>query len=826
MFQNYFIVAIRHLFKNKLYSFINIMGLSIGMAACLMIFVFVRYETSYDKWMPDAERVYRLNYTNFYTNGEDFICACAPGIAKSAIDRRFSEIQSSTRINEHQTIIKVGDRAHLEKFWFVDNNIFDTLTMEFVEGNAESALEQLNSVVLSEELAAKYFPNQSPIGKIMTIPQDYMTEDFEYKSIEKDFVVTAVIKDLPENSEFNFDIIIPLDNDLHQYTPSISTRWYNTWGNIYFKLKEGVNPNVISSNLADLVAQEVEPFDDRTANETIELSIVNLLDAHLNSEDKNFGADNAGSLIQVYTFSVIAILLLLIACINFMNLSTARSMQRAREISMRKVLGANRTQLIRQFLGESLLVAIIALFIAIAVVEIGLPILNNISDMNLSFNVFSDPMVIAAIIGLLLIIGLAAGLYPALYLSGFRPAKILSSGGLQGQSAVALFRTGLSIFQFSISIALIITTLIVFAQNIYSVTRDLGFEKENKLVLNSIGAPSLADRKEIIMNEIKRHSDVEMVALSQAVITFQIGWHNDFTLQDEPLAKEQMIAGLSIDPDFFPLYKIPILHGRNFDRNREIDRLYASENDGVFRPSTVILNETAARQFGFTNSADAIGRVINWGGDRDLEIIGIVPDYKYNSSHKPQKAFVYMNYPERHFNLNIDIRDGANIADVRNDIAKIWEQLVPAVDVRLENMEDLVRRQYLSENRQAQMLLGFSLLTIIVACLGLYGLAAFTAEQRTKEIAVRKVLGAEVFDIVKLLLLQFSKPVLIANIIAWPFAWYFGQEFLNGFADRIELGISYFVLTGLLAVVIAWLTTTHHAVKAARGNPAQVLRTE
>lgn len=826
MFQNYFTVAIRHLLRHRLYSFINIMGLSIGIAACLLIFVFVRYETSYDKWMPDAERIYRLNYTNFYPNGEDFICSCVPGIAKAAIDRRFPDIESSTRVYETRAGITVGDRLQVEYFWFVDNNIFETLKFNFVEGSEDSALSELNSVVLSEEMADKYFPNQSPLGEIITIPQDYFSKDEKFETITKDFLVTGVIKDIPENSEFKFDIIIPLDNDLFQYTAPISTRWFNTWGYIYFKLKEGGDPSVISSGLPGLVANEVEPFDDRTANETIELSIVNLLDAHLNSEDKNFGVEKAGSITQVYTFSVIAILVLMIACINFMNLSTARSMQRAREISMRKVLGANRSQLIRQFLGESMLVAMIALIFAVLMVLVALPMFNNMADMTLSFNVFNDPMVIAAIIGLLLLIGVVAGLYPALYLSGFRPAKILASGTLSGQSSGSSFRTGLSIFQFTISIALIITTAVVYAQNIYSVTRDLGYEKENKLALYSVGVPKVVQHKDAIIEEIKRYPDVEKVALSQVIPTYEIGWHNDFTLLDEPTAKEQMISAISIDPDFFPLYEIPILVGRNFDHGREIDRLFPSDDNKTFRDSTVILNETAARQFGFSNSSDAIGRSITWGEDRNLEIIGIVPDYQFNSSHKPQKSLVYMNYLERQFNLNIDMREGADEAALRRDIAALWKQFVPELDARIDNVEDLVRRQYLSENRQGQMLLSFSILTVIVACLGLYGLAAFTAEQRTQEIAVRKVLGAEVLDIVKLLLLQFSKPVLIANIIAWPVAWYFSQDFLNGFTYRIDLGVSYFLFTGILAVLIAWVTTTHHAVKAARQNPSKVLRAE
>ncbi len=823
MLHNYITVATRHLFKHRLYSFINIMGLSIGMAACLLIFVFVRYETSYNNWMPEAERVYRLNYTNFYPNGEDFVCACAPGIAKGALDKRFAEIESSTRIYQSGQIIKVGDRSQMERYWFVDSNIFQTFKFDFVEGDEDSALNELNAVVLSEELATKYFPNQSPLGEVITIPQDYMTEDFKFETISKDFMVTGVIKDIPENSEFNFDIIIPLDNDLYQYTAPISTRWFNTWGFLYFKLKDGVDPNVISSGLDGIVANEVESFDDRTPNETIELSIVNLLDTHLHSEDKNFGVENAGSITQVYTFSIIAMLVLVIACINFMNLSTARSMQRAREISMRKVLGANRPQLIRQFLGESLLVAMIALVIAVIMVMVALPMFNNMSDMTLSFNVFIDPMVIGAIVGLLFIIGLVAGLYPALYLSSFRPAEILSSGGLNGQSGGALFRNGLTIFQFSISIALIITTAVVYGQNIYSVTKDLGYEKENKLILYGV---QRMENKEAMMEEIRRLPDVDMVSNSQAFPTFQIGWHNDFTLLDEPTAEEQLISAISIDPDFFPLYKIPILLGRNFDQTREIDRLLPSEDNETYRPSTVIINETAARQFGFSSSSDALGRLITWGGDRDLEIIGIVPDYQFNSSHTPQKSLVYMYYPEQQFHLSIDISDSAVEANVRQDISEIWKQFAPAIDPRLENLEDLVRRQYLSENRQGQMLLSFSVLTVIVACLGLYGLAAFTAEQRTHEIAVRKVLGAEVSDVVKLLLLQFSKPVLIANFIAWPVAWYFSQDFLNGFTYRIDLGFSYFLFTGILAVVIAWITTTHHAVKAARTNPAKVLRSE
>ncbi len=824
MLLNYFRIAIRHILKHRLYSMINILGLAVGMAACLMIYLFVRYETSYDNWLEGADEVCRLNYTNFYPNGEHYICACAPGIAKGAIDRYFTEIEHSTRIFGRQHLLTIDGQNMQEQVWMADREFFEVIKLNFVEGERSAAFDNLESIVLSEEMATKHFGETSPIGKIITFTQYSNDEDFNEIEITRDFQVTGVFEDVPENSEFNFKMIIPIDTEFYQYAPSVEARWYNTWGYLYFTLRDGVEPQTISGRLREFVAENVPPIDDRAPEDTIELSLTHLPDAHLRSGGLDYTIKEKGSIAQVYTFSVIAGLVLLIACINFMNLSTARSMQRAREISMRKVLGADKTQLIRQFLGENIVVAGIGLVLAALIVLMIIPVFNTLSEMSLSLNILEDPMLIVVGLGLLVLIGCVAGLYPAFYLTAFRPAEVLQSGSPGGHSRGVAFRTGLTIFQFAISIALIICTAVVYGQNLYSVNRDLGFTKENKMVLRNLYMDYASEHKQTLANEIERLPGVERVAFSIAVPADTIGWHHGFTLMDEPGAQSQAISGFPADHQFFNAYDIPILYGRNFDENREMDVIDFPEDGEEEKPSVVILNETAARQFGFALPQEAIGRRIEHR--IPLEIIGIVPDVHFNSSHLPVRAFVYMQIEDDFDHITIDYRAGTDEAELRSQIDAIWHRLIPDVDPTIDYIDDRVAVQYLAETRQAQMLLGFSVLAVIVACLGLYGLAAFTAEQRTKEIAVRKVHGAGVLDIVKMLLIQFSKPVLAANLIAWPVAWYFMSDYLNGFTFRIDLGLSYFVITGILALLIAWLTTTRHAVKAARSSPAVVLKAE
>lgn len=824
LFTNYVIIAWRNILRHRLYSMINIFGLAVGMAACLLIFLFVRYESSYDNWLPGSEDIYRVNYTMNFKAGEDFVGAVIPGITKAIFDQRFPQIEASSRFFNFDAIMTLGNDTFKESVWVADRNIFDVIELNFVRGQSEKVFNDLNTIVLSEKMALKYFGDQSPIGEVFTHTLIQPDAKGEANHLTRDYKVTGVFEDIPENSEFNFEFIFPLDTDYFQYAGPVNTRWDQTWGYLYLKLIEGTDPSIISSQLEDLVAKNAPTDDDRTPNEIFELSLTNVTDIHLQSEGRSNGIKPIGSITQVYTFSVVALLILLIGCFNFMNLSTARSLQRAKEISMRKVLGANRAQLIRQFLGENLVVALIGLLLAITMVELVLPSFNAMTGLPLDKAFMKDPMIITVGIGLLFLIGIVAGLYPAFYLTAFRPSEVLASGSAGGHHKGVRFRSALTIFQFSISIALIISTAVVYGQNIYSLTKDLGYSKESKLILGGLFNGDLIGKKEIIAGEIERLQGVRAVSLSRSVPSDMTSWYNDFTLMDVPNAEKKQITGLSIDDKFFDIYDIPILYGRNFDLGRQNDKVIQVDTGKEAPMASAIVNELAARQLGFTNSEDALGNVLM--GDIKYQIVGIVSDFHFHSMRQPLHAFVYLSNSQMFSALTIDYMPEADLQQLRRDISSIWQGFVPEYEPRFFFLEDRVATLYTSDIKQGQMLLAFSILAVFVACLGLYGLAAFTAEQRTKEIAVRKVYGAGVWDIVKLLLMQFSKPVLMANIIAWPIAWYLMTDYLNGFTFRIDLGVAYFVGTGIIALLIAWATTTMHAIKAAQTSPALILKAE
>lgn len=826
MFKNYFITALRHLLRNKLYSLINILGLAIGLAACLLIFLFVRYETSYDNWLPNVENIYRVNF--FASTGDRSIaCSCISGVVKAPMDQRFPEIEQSTRFYSSGPVIKNGDRTFKENVWMADPNFFSIFDLPFIEGSAATAFNDLSNIVVSRHIAVKYFGDKSPIGEVFTF--DHMDETRSYK-------IAGVFEDIPDNSEFNFKIIFPLDNLLYSKAGGINTGWFWTRGYLYLKLRGGSDPQLINDQLPDLVAKNA-PLEMGTnrPDRIVELAIQNVKDIHLRSFGHPFGPVRGikpnGDIAQVYTFGFIAILILVIACVNFVNLSTARSMRRAKEVSIRKVVGASRSQLVRQFLGENILIALIALLLAFIFVDLLLPSFNELLGLPLSIESLALSVLLPLGFALLVFVGVVSGLYPAFYLSAFQPIKTLSKGNQRTSLSFFSLRNGLTIFQFSVSVTLIIATSVVYVQNEYSLNKDLGFSKENKLVMREISRPSAVKNREAIIDSIRRLPDIEAVSLSTVVPTDEIGWIQDMSIEGRSGTGEKTLTSISVDPNYFTVYDIPILAGRNFEIAREKDRMMDVKipDSEFMQVTSAVLNESALRLFSFESAEEALGQIVlqaRGPSIRRMEIIGVVPDYHYNSLREPIRPLVYYYWSDFFWALTVKYRDGADTVKLQRELNDIWEQFVPDIEMATSFIEDRIALQYTGEVKQNKMLFVFALLAIVVACLGLYGLAAFTAEQRTKEIAIRKVHGADVWDVVKMLLVQLSKPVLVSNLIAWPVAWYFMTDYLNGFVFRIDLSPAYFIGTGIVALLIAWATTTHQAVKVARTSPAIVLSSD
>ncbi|WP_262694255.1 ABC transporter permease [Kordiimonas aquimaris] len=821
MLRSYFIIAVRHLLRNRLYSLINIMGLAIGVAACLLIFLFVRYETSYDKWMPNAENIYRVNYKQNMKAGEDLVCSCAPGKAKFAFEQYFpKEVEEATRFYSWRRILTLGERSFRQSVYSADVNFFNVFEVDFVEGDRETALSKLTNIVISERIAIKYFGSQSPLGEVLT---------YTNSGLERSYKIAGVFKDFPENSQFNFEIIAPLDMSLEDDAIGVGQNWSIFWGWLYLKLKDGADLNAVSHNLSALVENHAPAIDERQSSETFELSLTNVRDVHLYTEhlvaSRVSPPKPIGSIEQVYAFSALAIMILLIACINFMNLSTARALRRAKEVGLRKIVGASHTQLIRQFLGESIMVTAIGVLIAFVLVDVTLPSLNELMGLSLAINYTSDPVLVVVSIGLLGFIGVFAGLYPAFYLSAFRPIATLGGENSSNGAATDKLRAGLTVFQFTVSITLIIATAVVYAQNIYGLNKDLGFSKENKLIVRRLGDVFSADQKKVFAAEVERLSSVDKVSLSLQIPTDIIEYVLPFNANGIGSVEEVRLMPQTIDANFFNLYDIMIIAGRDFDADREQDRFREDIPDGLPQPLTsIIINESAVRLFGFASPEAAIGQVISdeYGL---MDVIGVVSDYHFQSLKEPFTPHIYWN-DNNFWSLTIGYDENTDTVALQRDVEHIWRNLVPYVPIDSEFLTDKIARQYTGEIKQSKMLVVFSILAIVIACLGLYGLAAFTAERRTKEIAIRKVHGADVWDVVKMLLLQFSKPVLISNLIAWPIAWYFMTDYLNGFTFRIDLNPVYFISTGVIALLIAWVTTTHHALKVARTSPAVVLKGE
>lgn len=824
---NYFLTGWRTILRHKLYSVINILGLAIGIAACLFIFLFIRYETSYDNWMPNADNIYRVNYASFYKNGNDVVSVRAPGIAKAVFEQRFPEIEEATRFYPVEPVITLHGKEFKEMSWMADRNFFKVFNLNFLEGTTGTAFNELTNIVISKKMAVKYFADQSPMGQVISLE---VTDNSGHNQEKSDFEVTGVFENFPKNSEFDFEIIFPLDDNLYENNASVNGGWFNLWGFLYLRVKDGTNPNIISDQLESLVAKSVPKHDDRN----VELSITNIKDTHLHSTERDGGFKPVGSIMQIYTFGVVAFLILIIACINFMNLSTARSMQRAKEVSMRKVLGANRNQLIRQFLGENIFFACVGLFLALVFVEVGLPLFNNLTDLSINIEYFNDPILLIVGLILVLIVGVFAGLYPAFYLTAFRPSEVFNGGIVNDRKEGVSLRKGLTIFQFSISITLIISTIVVYSQNQYALNKDLGFDKENKFIVRNIGRSYSKQFRLAMTEEIERLPSVKEVSLSIVVPGDSAGWHSYYKVIGSKNSELKTITQLPIDHNYFKVYEIPVLAGRNFDGTRENDIMRVEltpESDIIKEPNggegnqivSIILNESAVRQLGFASPEEALEQLIE-SNNIEYKVIGVVPDTHFNSLRSTFQSFIYLIYPDLHFSLTVDYKESTNTIKLQQDIEGIWKRFLPDVGFTYDFVDDIVAAQYALETKQSQMLSVFSILVVIVACLGLYGLAAFTVEQRTKEIAIRKVHGANIWDVIKLLLLQFSMPVLLSNIIAWPIAWYAMSDYLESFVFRIDLGVSYFIGTGVLALIIAWITTSYHAYKAAQTNPAIVLR--
>ncbi len=799
MFKNYLKIAWRNLVKNKGYSAINIGGLAIGMACFLMIAMFIKHELSYDSYHESIDNIYRVvhNYDNEYS-GNYQVWGNAPVGPKLKED--FSEVLQTVQFSgRSSSLLKYRDKSFQENnCFYVDATVFRIFSWPLILGNPETALEAPYSVVLTESMAKKYFGNEDPIGKTL--------EGIGGKAADGKYTVTGIMKDIPSNSHFSFDALMSMAS-FFKTRPEIFEQWGYVDFYTYFLTTDQFDPVAFQAKMPEFLRRHEAFNDEYYYNIRLEA----LKDAYLRS-DAGRQPGVTGSLANVYIFAIIGLFILVIACINFMNLATARSMERAKEVGIRKVIGANRSGLIYQFFGESLVMVAIAAIIGLAIVTLFLPWMQELTGKDFqTTDIFNLPTQLIYI-ATALFTGLLAGSYPALILSGFAPVSVLKGLFRTSPKGVNL-RRSLVVFQFSLSVALITSTAIVYSQLGFMLNKNLGFDREQMLVIDFNGDVKVRNSLEAIKAEFVKLTDVKSAAASRTVPGTHFPNAGTSIESVDGEMTSQGPALFEVDVDFIPHYDIEMVAGRAYSREFPTDTI-----------SSLVVNESAARQFGYDDPGKIIGKKFEqWG--RKGQIIGVTKDFNYQSLHQKVEPLALRLEPFSSGYLSLAVQS-KDLPSTMEKIKNMWEALVPHRQFLVSFLDESFNNQYEADIRFKKLFTLFSCLAILIACLGLLGLATYSAVQRTKEIGIRKVLGAGVPNIVGLLSKDFLKLVGIAIFIATPFSWYAMHQWLKGYAYQIEMDWWVFGLSGLVALCIAIATVSFHAIKAANGNPVKSLRTE
>lgn len=809
MLKNYFKIALRNIRKNPGYSFINIFGLALGMGVSILILLYVQYELSYDAYHENSDRIVRVSRQWFNQNGETnlHLGHVAPPFGPLLEEDFDNTIQETVRFLQVNPLIKYGDKSFVEdRFFFADPEVFEIFSWKMLKGDPATALTFPDGIVLTESTAEKYFGEEDPMGKSL---------ELEFQGTQMLFQVKGIVQNVPSNSHFHFDFLASME-PVVQFYGGLEQMMQNYGSNnfaTYLLLPEGYDYKNLQVQIPDFINRHLTSFGgpDREPSDVTMLKLWPLTDIHLHSNlDSEIEAN--GNIEYVYLYTAIALFILLIACINFMNLSTARSSKRAVEVGLRKVVGADRNSLVRQFIGESMILAVLGLMGAVLLVYLVLPYFNAFLNSALSFNVFEHWSQLLGLVAVVFFVGVVAGSYPAFFLSGFQPAHVLK-GSFKVSSSHQRFRSFLVVAQFTISIALIASMVIVYNQLEFMRNKDLGFDKENIVVLPS--SNRINSNYENVRQRLLGHPGIVNVSVSSRVPSGRLLDSQDTQAEvnGELQQINTRIADIHVSHNFMETFGIELVAGRNFDIN------LASDSTEAF-----ILNESAVKAIGWSGPEEAIDKEFRYGG-RSGRVIGVTNNFNFESLHQTIAPIVFLIPQDRIRNVAVKIRDNMRPETI-NFLEEQWATLRPGYPFDYFFVEDNFNEQYANEERLGEIFGYFSLLAIIIAALGLFGLASFTAQQRVKEIGIRKVLGAKVSQILLLLSKKFTLLVLTAFIIAVPVAWYAMAQWLGEFAYQIDISIGTFLMAGGIALLVAWITISYQSLKAALTNPVNSLRSE
>jgi putative ABC transport system permease protein len=805
MLRNIFKTIFRSFWKNKTVSFINVIGLGVGLATCILMLLYIWDEAGYDKHHEDKDDLYRVTL-----QFNDMRGASSPAPMAEGFKAEFPEIAQSARVFPYpmlESMLLTHERGGEEKTfneingYYVDSTFFDVLTYEFVSGSPKTALKRPNTMVLSSSLAQKIFGSRDPVGEIIMVglPEG----DFPY-------TVDGVFEDEGVKSHIDARYFLSIVNDdIGQFVATESSWSSNNIFYTYLKARPGTDKKQLEDKLNDFYVSKTKADADARGF-TMRMFLQPVKDIYLTS-DYGYEIGTNGNLKYLYIFGSIGFFILLIACINFMNLSTAKSEKRAKEVGVRKVIGAQKAELVRQFLGESILMSFLSLILAILLLQLLIPVFNNFAGKSLFL--FEDPIILITITGLTILTGFLAGLYPAFYLSGFKPISILKGSKGNGFSAVAI-RKGLVIFQFVLSVALIAMVLVIRNQMDYMQNTALGFDKQQQLILSLQSSESMQNFA-ALKNSLESHQGVQSVSGGSVYPGLEV--LQDWLLYAEGKPKEEVeqVHIGRVANDYVETLGLEMVAGRSFTDQ------YTDEG------LNIIINQTAVRVFDFQGEEDALGKklIMDWQGEiSEFEIVGIVKDYHFESFHKTIKPFGLVRTQRPPYLI---AKVQANqVGDVLAFTEDSWKAINPATPFAYSFLDQDFQRNYEKEKRTSTIILYFTGIAIMISCIGLFGLAAFTAEQKTKEIGIRKVLGASTWSITALVSREFLVLVGFAILIAAPLGYYVASRWLENFAYKIELSIWVFVISGLVAVLIAYGTISFQALKAALANPVNSLKSE